>query len=145
MIPGALAGAPFLLWGSAWRRFNPRVSDRLKELQRQRALLQEHLAWLDHEIAGESGRADETKPVAAGPAGVTFSAPKPQPAVPAFPSPESASAATAAAEAIIEKYQRTTPSVQSEVKRGCFLYFFLALALVGAGVLALYLYTAHKH
>src|SRR4051812_37531409 len=33
----------------------PRVSDRLNDLRRQRALAQEQLAWLDREIARETG------------------------------------------------------------------------------------------
>ena len=50
-----------------------------------------------------------------------------------------ASAAERAAEEIIAKYQQEGPSLQSSVKRGCFLYFFIALALLGIGVLVLYL------
>jgi hypothetical protein len=125
------------------------VSDRLKELQRQRALAQEQLAWLDREIAAESGKAGASaaiktaadKPVAPS----TQTNPPPVAPVSASPHPGSdAAAATAAAEAIIEKYQNKASSVQSEVKRGCFIYFFLALVLVGLGVLALYLYSVHK-
>lgn len=110
------------------------MSDRLKELQRQRALAQEQLAWLDREIASETGKAETSSPV---------TTPHSFPAT--SPSPGTTSEATATAEAIIEKYQRTGPSVESQVKRGCFMYFFLALSLVGLGVAALYLYSVYKH
>jgi len=114
------------------------VSDRLKDLQRQRALQQEHLAWLDQEIAKEAGQAGASgNAIPVSPLTHRVSAPKLESILPA-------SDITADAEAIIEKYQNTGPSVQSQVKRGCFMYFFLALALVGVGVAALYLYTVRK-
>jgi hypothetical protein len=104
------------------------VSDRLKDLQRQRALAQEQLAWLDREIAAASGGTQHAPPAI----------PPPGQAVPA------SAEAAAAAEAIIAKYQRDPAAVQGHVKRGCYVYFILAFVLVGLGLLALYLHTIRK-
>ncbi|HZP60009.1 MAG TPA: hypothetical protein VFB27_06750, partial [Opitutaceae bacterium] len=66
----------------------PSPSDHLSELRRQRALVQEHLAWLDREIAAAAG---ETTPLTL--------APKP-------PGPPAASASVAneEAEALLASY-----------------------------------------
>lgn len=102
------------------------MSDRLKDLQRQRALAQEQLAWLDREIARETGVPTPVTPLPTG------AQAKPDPrAVAQHP-------VTPSAEDIIAQYQSQARPVQSEVKRGCFLYFFAALGLVFLGVLALY-------
>jgi len=98
------------------------MSDRLKDLQRQRALAQEQLAWLDREIAREIGGKAATPPSAPAATGV-----KP-PAQPIAPSPDD----------LIAEYQKEARPVHSEVRRGCFLYFFSALGLVVLFVLALY-------
>jgi hypothetical protein len=111
------------------------VPDRLKELQQQRALVQEQLAWLDREIAAIRGKAE------------TGSSPTPGPIKPAS-TPRAAlptrapdqTAETFSAEEIIAQYQNEAQSLHGNVKRGCFLYFFLALGLLGLGVLALYLF-----
>ena len=105
------------------------VSDRLRELQHQRSLVQEQLAWLDREIAAASGNKPTTTPIA--------TAPAPRP-------PSTNSASTVAAEAIISKYKSETDALQVNVKRGCFLYLAIAFAVVGLGVLALYLYSTSK-
>jgi hypothetical protein len=103
------------------------VSDRLKELQRQRALAQEQLAWLDREIARESGAGAPVAPV-----------------IPVAPAPAAApktagpAHAEAEAEAMMAQYRSDAESLQSNVKRGCFMYFFAALGLLFLGVLAFY-------
>jgi len=105
----------------------PLVSDRLNELKRQRAIAQEQLAWLDREIARESGAA---APVAPTP---------PAPAAPVV-APETAGPAHAEAEveAMMAQYRSDPDSLQGNVKRGCFLYFFAALGLLLLAVLAFY-------
>ena len=55
-----------------------------------------------------------------------------------------AAAAERAAEELIAQYHKEGQSLQSSVKRGCFLYFFAALAIVGLGVLVLYLRTRNS-
>jgi uncharacterized membrane protein len=109
--------------------FALQVSDRLKDLQRQRALAREQLAWLDREIARESA------PSAPGPP----AAPSPTPAPAAGPAAPAASAQAAAeAEAILAQYKSDPSALQKKVKRGCYLYFVAAFGLLGLGVLAFY-------
>lgn len=98
------------------------MSDRLKDLQRQRALAQEQLAWLDREIARETGGKVTTLP------GVAVAAEVKPAAQPTAPSPDD----------IIAEYQKEARPVHSEVRRGCFLYFFSALGLMALFVLAFY-------
>jgi hypothetical protein len=110
------------------------MSDRLKDLQRQRALAQEQLAGIDREIAKETGQGSATS----------------APVVPPAPAAaRSAGAVEAArmAEEILAKYQREggdTDSTQRHVKRGCFLYFGLAFVLLALGVAALYFYSTGR-
>jgi hypothetical protein len=100
------------------------MPDRLQELLRQKTLLDEHAAWLEREIAAEKARTGGIPPPTdlSGPSG------GPQPAI-----------SDAEADAMLEQYRANPQSLQHEVKRGCFLYFFGALALVGLAVLAVYL------
>lgn len=120
------------------------MSDRLDALLRQRALLQEHLAWLDSEIAAaRPGLA--AAPVAA-PAPVVSLPLRPAPLAPAPvlapAAPESAPVApsvlAAQADEILESYRTPPTSLKSDVRKGCLLYFVAALALVALGVTALY-------
>jgi len=118
------------------------MSDRLNDLRRQRALVAEHLAWLDREIAETSGLST-VAPLAA---------PSPTPpAPPAHPEPatrvealvtaaELSPEAAADAEAILEQYRVQPDSLQTDVKKGCFLYFFAALAFVALAVVGLYFF-----
>lgn len=114
--------------------FVNRVPDRLQDLQRQRALVQEQLAWLDREIAAIQKNKVSVLP------------PEPAAVMIAPTSPKSppirfgdASAAERAAEEILAQYQQESQSLQKTVKRGCFLYFFAALGLLVLGVFVLYL------
>jgi hypothetical protein len=107
------------------------VSDRLKDLQRQRALAQEQLAWLDREIAREAGQ-----PLPASPVPVVSLAPS----LPASPARDAVSAAQAAAEAeaILAQYRSEPEKLQKSIKLGCYLYFFLALGMLVLGIAAWY-------
>jgi len=105
-----------------------RMSDRLQELLRQKALLAEQTAWLEREISAEQARTGVT-PLAI----VT--------AAPAAPPPATVVAST---EALFEQYRPNPQSVQQEVKRGCYLYFLGALALLGLAVFAAYLVYSHR-
>lgn len=128
------------------------MSDRLRELLRQRALLQEHLAWLDREIAAASGAQ-----AAPGPAPLPVTTPPPgATSVPVGSKPlanESAAGAALAAkvvakgpavapqpvpDAIIEEYRVPPKTLEQDVRRGCFLYFAAALVLLALGVTVLY-------
>lgn len=94
------------------------MSDRLAELRRQRQLMQEHLAWLDREIATETGKA---APAAATPAG-------PAPVPPAETD----------ADALIAQYSASPESLHQDVRKGCLLYFALASVALIALVAVLY-------
>lgn len=108
------------------------MSDRLKELQRQRALLQEHLAWLDAEIARETG---------ALPAVASLLETKGTPQATATP----VSIAGQSAEDILARYNQDKPgNMAKDAKRGCLLYFIFlmcAVAIFAAGVYVLYTQT----
>ncbi len=97
------------------------MSDRLQELLRQKALLDEHAAWLERQIAAERARTGEVPPAA-----------------PNLSTPAAPQSAMTDAEALLGQYRSNPQSLQQEVKRGCFLYFFGALALLGLTVLAVY-------
>jgi CubicO group peptidase (beta-lactamase class C family) len=120
------------------------MSDRLKDLQRQRALAQEQLAWFDREIAKESGQASgadcPSDPTTVAPVAPSASAPRPTPA----PAPPSAAEAERLADEIIARYKDEQASSPADVKRGCFLYFGLAFLLVAVGLVALYFYSASR-
>ena len=108
------------------------MSDRLAELQRQRALAQEQLAWFDREIAKESGQV---------PAAPAATAASPAISTPASPLPLAAlDAATArTADDIIAQYQRKAPSNPAgDAKKGCWLWFIFALGMFAICVVSLY-------
>ena len=80
--------------------------------------------WLDREIARE--RLPVTPPAPALQAPV------------ATPTAADPASAEAEAEALLDQYKNEQQTLQSDVKRGCFLYFFAALGLVALSVLAFY-------
>jgi hypothetical protein len=104
------------------------MADRLQELLHQKALLNEQTAWLDREITTEQARIG-TVPV---PAQTPPAESLPDPAI--YPSGVDANA-----NAILEQYRASPRSLQQEVRRGCFLYFLGALALLGLGMTLIYL------
>ncbi len=110
------------------------MSDRLQDLQRQRALVQEQLAWLDREIAAIQKTKISVLPPE--PAAIVIPATAPKSAPISF---GDVAAAERAAEEILAQYQQESQSLQKTVKRGCFLYFIAALGLLVLGVFALYL------
>lgn len=98
------------------------MSERLRHLQRQQALLREHLAWIENEIVRETARA--TGP--ASPAPVATHSPV---IANAFPSP-------ADADALIERYAAEEKQNPADIRRGCLMVFFLALLLIAGAVTA---------
>lgn len=121
------------------------MPDRLAELRRQRALIAEHLAWLDREISASaattqsqgasaatvpSGKSPEPtpKPIAhklpLDPAAILAAA-QPSPAPTAVPPDADVHAY------LLPEHQPT--DVKQDVRRGCFLYFGLAALLVVVG------------
>jgi hypothetical protein len=110
------------------------MSDRLTELQRQRALIQEHLAWLDHEIAAAQGKPLPTPLVASQlPSGKL-----PQ-AIATLSTPNEADA-----EKIISQYHKDPSSLNKDTKRGCLMAFGLAMGVIAlASFVAYWLYARH--
>jgi hypothetical protein len=125
------------------------MADRLAELLRQRALLQEHVAWLDREIAAASNPpAPLVSPIAA-PRSVPAPVLPPPTALPppatlaAVANAEVSTESTALGEDILEQYRVPTQTLQTDVRKGCLLYFFGALALAAAGIALLYVAFRH--
>jgi hypothetical protein len=101
------------------------VSDRLKELQRQQALAQAQAAALEREIARELG------------------ATAPPPGAAPAPATAPQSRVDTDADKLIEQYSQKQRPIHDQVRSGCLVYFFAALALVGLGLVALYFYGHH--
>lgn len=100
------------------------MADRLDELRRQRLLLQQHVDWLDAEIAQAEC---EVRPPAS-PPGI----PAPVAAAPPAANPP------ADADAILSQFRSDPGHLQHDVRKGCLLYFGVAMLLLGVGVAALY-------
>jgi hypothetical protein len=129
--------AGFHLAGHFHSPFPLPVSDRLADLQRQRALAQEQVAWFDREIAKETGRPALSAPAPAAPVLVT-------PVIPRPTAPASDEAAARAAQEIIAQYQEghDPQSAAKNMKRGCYLAFCFALGAVALIFLTAYfIYT----
>ncbi|WP_438482897.1 hypothetical protein [Oleiharenicola lentus] len=112
-------------------------ANRLAELQRQRALAQQQLAWIESEIARETPRLDESARLEQ-PA--IQLAPVASPSVSAVsPSIEESTAndATESAEKILSRYRQAPATSAQATKRGCFIYFYSALGalVVFCGIL----------
>lgn len=132
------------------------MQDRLAELRRQRALIAEHLAWLDREISAPSGiTASSTQavpPPALPPPLATTAAPTspplPDPAAilarATEPKPETPPPAATDAHADLLPEHRPA-DIKNDVRRGCFLYLALAtLAVLLFGGLLIWASRAYK-
>lgn len=124
------------------------MSDRLAELVRQRALVEEHLAWLDRQIA-DAAPAAKPRPASDIPVVTTTVVPADAPplraqsveasSVHAFP------AAPDDADAIMAKYRIPSSALKDDVRKGCLLYFAAAFVVLGLGVMLLYLLVSNRH
>jgi len=96
----------------------PTMPDRLEELRHQRALVQEHLNWLEHEIAQVTVTRLTLPPFAMRPdrPGSVSRPPTPVP-VPATAIPE------------LSQFQVDPDDVHVDTRRGCFLYTGIALII----------------
>jgi hypothetical protein len=106
------------------------MSDRLSYLQRQRALLREHLAWIDSEISREAPTAAPAAPTAD--------------STPTKASMLSTSNAVVPeplgeADALIEKYASEERQSPDAIRRGCLYVFISAVSLLTACVIAVWL------
>jgi hypothetical protein len=130
------------------------MSDRLAELRRQRALIAEHLAWLDREIAAaeKSSPTGVASPVSVGALPVS-GAPKivELPARPAAapihvatPMTPVASVTENQADEILGQYRVAPTALKEDLRKGCLLYFVGALVLLGLVVVGLYFALRHN-
>lgn len=103
------------------------MTPRMEKLQRQRALLHEHLRWLDSEIAAEASAVPA-------PARPRDPEPPPPPVMPSEP-PASAPASDAPA---VEIPEPNVIGIHNEVRGGCLLYFGLACLAVGLAIAFIY-------
>jgi hypothetical protein len=129
------------------------MSDRLAELRRQRALVEQHLAWLDREIAAETARLSPAEAGAKIAAVVTAAKPAATPSItkPIIPAPAMASVTPAVtppanpeADRILEEFHVAPATVHEDVRKGCFLYFAAALAIFAAIIALLYFTIPRK-
>jgi len=88
--------------------------------------------WLDREIARESG---QPAPAAVPPSVAAVVPPGP---VPTTQDVVSTAQAAVDAEAILARYRSEPEALQKSVKLGCYLYFFLALVILGLGLAGWY-------
>jgi len=104
------------------------MTPRMEQLKRQRALLHEHLRWLESEIAAETSAVLTVRPAAAAPA--PSIAPQPTTA------PDHADLATASAPnaPAAEVPEADVRGIHSEVRSGCLLYFAIAFVALAAVV-----------
>jgi hypothetical protein len=129
------------------------MPDRLAELRRQRALMQQHVDWLDREIAAETARLSPAEAGAKIAAVVAAATPSVSPSIakpiildPAAPSvtPAIATPANPEAERILDEFRVAPASLHTDVKKGCFLYLAAAFALLAAVITILYFTLPRK-
>jgi len=109
------------------------MSDRLTELQRQRALIQGHLAWLDQEIVAATG-----KPA--------MRSDFPLPAVkPVETVPMATAAVEPLADELIAKFGAEPKGTVQDARKGCVLWFIFAMVLLGLGIYGLILHSRSLH
>lgn len=116
--------------------------DRLDELLRQRALVREHLDWIDREVAREeSGGRQAVKPRDAAdietPPGQSATAAG-QTAADAESSATSAKADDTDPDAIMESYRVASADLQRDLRKGCLFYVVIGFVLLCAAIAALY-------
>ncbi len=106
------------------------MSDRSDELRRQREIVRQHLAWLDRELA-----AQEAVP-----------ATEPEPSVSPQHFSVEASDTDRDAESILAEFRRPAPAIEAQAKKGCILYFSIAVVLMlTAATVILYIYSRGRH
>lgn len=118
------------------------MSERLTELQRQRALIQNHLSWLDREIAAAQGL--PTSPQASP---VPISTPALSHIAASITTPAAKTLETTdelEAERIIGQFHRDPNLLKTDTRRGCLTAFALALGLMAlVTFIAYWLYARH--
>jgi hypothetical protein len=122
------------------------MPDRISELVRQRALVSEHLAWLDREIAKAGAIVEPAASARATPAtsGVSAASSEQLPEKPTLGVASSSAATTPPAgipsetELLLDQYRVTPAAVKEDVRKGCLLYFIGAFVILGIIIAVLY-------
>ncbi len=113
--------------------------ERLEQLKRQRALIQEHLDWLDAQIdRADAPSSPSTSPKASRLA-EAFAADKPVEFALARPDPEAAARAVVAAD-LYSELGPDTKGAAADTRRGCLLLCALAFGSLAAAIAAIYIY-----
>jgi hypothetical protein len=119
---------------------------RLAELHRQRKLVQEHLAWLDEQIAqatpsaGAVAGGGRVEPIATPTAN---SAAQEAATQGTTTQPLVAATTDTAMDAELDRYRRPASDLQRDVRMGCLLYFAAGLLMTAAIVAILYFALRH--
>lgn len=143
------------------------MSDRIAELLRQKQLLQDHLNWLDREIAraASSAAGHEIAPTLSAPAATPAATPPPpaespakpvvEPSTPVIAPAQSAAAAPVAtpksaeamrmADEIIARYQQEDALRPEDTKRGCMVLAAAIFALMGLAFLISWWFFYRSH
>ncbi|MBI5425110.1 MAG: hypothetical protein HZA32_13620 [Opitutae bacterium] len=119
------------------------MSDRLDELRRQRALLQQHLEWLDAEIAATE-QSPETSLAVSGRIRPPDSHSRATPMGQGVLSPATAPVDTEIAAVLAAQKDAPKDSAQ-EAKRGCLAAFALMLLVLGLVIFGWYLLVRARH
>src|ERR1017187_2955237 len=98
------------------------MADRLDELRKQRAVIQQHLTWLDHEIAAMTVTRMTLPPFA-----MRSGTRPPVPGATAAPMKVAPAGGMPVPE--LSDFQVDPDNVQGDTKRGCLIYSALALVL----------------
>ena len=124
------------------------MSDRLNDLRRERAVIQAHLEWLDREIAAQAAAGVDSSTLSAASAATTTPR-DPSASSVGIPQPLTATAAAEASspeiDAALDSYRQDPVALQSDIRKGCFLYFAGAFLLLFLVVGAFYLYSRSLH
>lgn len=105
------------------------MSKRLAKLKRQKQLIEEHLFWLEQEIASESGEsipapASTTEPVSPATRGKSISFPQPEtPATAAFEENSEKDETEIITEQLIAQYGHVSTRRQMDPRLGLILFF----------------------
>lgn len=112
------------------------MSERLRHLQRQHSILREHLEWIEGEIARET---KDTQPALPSPPSPTIPSPRAPDLSPAGAASAKTVVAPREADEIIEKYGAAERQKPEDIRRGCLIVFFAGIALLAAGLAAVWL------
>src|SRR4051812_46521781 len=120
------------------------MADRLDELRKQRALVQQHLTWLDHEIASVTVTRLTLPPFAMrGTTRPPVPVPGTTPPTPGARTGTTRSPLTGAVIPELAEFQVDPDNVHGDTRRGCILYSAIAF-LVLVGICAVIYFVGYR-